>query len=113
MPTSLAHLLDDVLGTDLPIRVRAYDGTDIGPPDAPATLTISSPDALRRLVGAPGELGLARAFVAGDLEVDGDIFAVLALHDRLQGTHLGAAHLAALARHLGADALHRLHPPPE
>ena len=113
MPASLAHLLDDVLGPDLPVRIRAYDGTDLGPRDAPATLTICSPDALRRLVGAPGELGLARAYVAGDLEVDGDIFAVLALQDRLGGTHVGAAQLAAFARLLGTDVLHRLPPPPE
>ena len=113
MPTSLAHLLDDLLGPDLPVRVRAYDGTDVCPPDAAATLTICSPDALRRMVAAPGELGLARAYVAGDLEVDGDIFAVLSLHDRLPGTHLGTAQLARLARLLGTDALHRLSPPPE
>ena len=33
--------------------------------------------AVRRLLWAPGELGLARAFVAGDLDIDGDIFVVL------------------------------------
>ena len=33
--------------------------------------------AVRRLLWAPGELGLIRAFVAGDLDIDGDIFVVL------------------------------------
>jgi cyclopropane-fatty-acyl-phospholipid synthase len=36
-------------------------------------LVIRSRRALRRLVWAPGELGLARAFVTGDLDVDGDL----------------------------------------
>jgi cyclopropane-fatty-acyl-phospholipid synthase len=111
--TSLADLLDDVLGPDLPVRVCGYDGTDLGPPDAPATVQVRSPDALRRMVGAPGELGLARAYVAGDLDVEGDLFTVLALRDRLHGTHLGPSQLAAAARLVGTDGLHRLPAPPE
>jgi cyclopropane-fatty-acyl-phospholipid synthase len=33
--------------------------------------------AVRRLVWAPGELGLARAYVAGDIDLEGDVFATL------------------------------------
>jgi cyclopropane-fatty-acyl-phospholipid synthase len=42
-----------------------------------------SPDALRRLLWAPGELGLARAYVAGDIEVEGSIFDLLALRNSI------------------------------
>jgi cyclopropane-fatty-acyl-phospholipid synthase len=42
-------------------------------------LEVRSPDAVRRLLWAPGELGLARAFVEGDLSFRGDIFEMLAL----------------------------------
>jgi cyclopropane-fatty-acyl-phospholipid synthase len=42
-----------------------------------------SPDALRRLIYAPNELGMGRAYVAGEIEISGDIFDVLALRDRL------------------------------
>jgi cyclopropane-fatty-acyl-phospholipid synthase len=56
--------------------VRAYDGSRAGPVDAPAALVLRSPNALRRMVTAPGELGLGRAYVAGDLDVEGDLFAV-------------------------------------
>jgi len=50
------------LGSDLPVRIRAFDGTDIGPSDAATTLTVRSQDALARMVTATGELGLARAY---------------------------------------------------
>ena len=36
-------------------------------------LTIRNRRALRRLLWAPGELGLARAYVTGDIDVDGDL----------------------------------------
>lgn len=38
---------------------------------------LRSPRALRRLLWAPGELGLSRAYVSGDLDIDGDVFAAL------------------------------------
>ena len=67
----LGPLLVDLLGSDVPVRMVAYDGTDIGPRDAAATFTIHSPDALRRMVLAPGEPGLARAYIAGDITIGG------------------------------------------
>jgi cyclopropane-fatty-acyl-phospholipid synthase len=66
---ALAH---DALGTPVPLRVRAWDGSEAGPPDAP-TLHIRSRRALRHVLWSPGELGLARAYVSGDLDVDGDL----------------------------------------
>ena len=72
-----------LLGGDLPIAVTAFDGTRAGPPDAPATLDITSPDALQRMLSAPGELGLGRALVSGDLRIDGDLYAVLRLREQI------------------------------
>lgn len=68
----LAALVRDVAGVGLPVRVRAWDGSEAGPADAPV-LIIRSRRALRRLLWAPGELGLARAYVTGDIDVDGDL----------------------------------------
>ena len=59
----------DLWGQDLPVALRAYDGSHAGPNGAETTIEIRSPMALRRLLSAPGELGLARAYVAGDIEV--------------------------------------------
>jgi cyclopropane-fatty-acyl-phospholipid synthase len=59
-------------GFDLPVRVRAWDGSEAGPA-GPLTAVLRSPRALRRALWAPGELGLARAYVSGDLDVEGDL----------------------------------------
>lgn len=72
----LRSLAEQLLGSPLPVRIRAWDGSQSGPPDAPA-LVVRNRRALRRLLFKPGELGLARAWVAGDLDVEGDLYAVL------------------------------------
>jgi cyclopropane-fatty-acyl-phospholipid synthase len=77
----LTTLAEELLGAPLPVRLRAWDGSESGPPDAP-TLIIRNRRALRRLLWKPGELGLARAWVAGELDVEGDLYALL---DRLAG----------------------------
>jgi cyclopropane-fatty-acyl-phospholipid synthase len=59
-------------GFALPVRVRAWDGSEAGPAGAPV-MVLRSPLALRRIVWRPGELGLARAYVSGDLDVEGDL----------------------------------------
>ena len=41
--------------------------------DGAPVLIARSPRALRRLLWRPGELGLARAYISGDLDVDGDL----------------------------------------
>ena len=78
----LAPFLRLVVGTDVPVRFEFWDGTAIGPVDAVGTLRVRSADAVRRILWSPGELGVARAFVAGDLTVEGDLFLLLrTLHD--------------------------------
>jgi cyclopropane-fatty-acyl-phospholipid synthase len=70
----LGAAVSTVLGSpDLPWRLRAWDGSEAGPSEAPV-LVIRSPLALRRLMWAPGELGLARAYVAGDIDLADDVF---------------------------------------
>ncbi|MDX3186877.1 class I SAM-dependent methyltransferase [Streptomyces sp. MN03-5084-2B] len=76
MPHTTAHRLASfaakLLGGPLPVGLRTWDGTRAGPKDAP-TLVLRNRRALRRLLYAPGELGLARAYVTGDLDVEGDL----------------------------------------
>jgi cyclopropane-fatty-acyl-phospholipid synthase len=74
----LKSLVEQLLGAPLPVRIRAWDGSQAGPPGAP-TLVVRNRRAVRRLLWKPGELGLARAWVAGDLEIDGDIYTALDL----------------------------------
>ncbi|MDF3293705.1 SAM-dependent methyltransferase [Streptomyces silvisoli] len=77
----LLALAEGALGAPLPLRIRAWDGSEAGPPDAPL-LVLRHRRALRRLLWKPGELGLARAWVAGDIEVEGDLYETL---ERLSG----------------------------
>ncbi|AMW15349.1 cyclopropane-fatty-acyl-phospholipid synthase [Streptomyces qaidamensis] len=77
----LQGLFTQLLGAPLPVRIRAWDGSQAGPPGAP-TLVVRNRRALRRLLWKPGELGLARAWVAGDLDIEGDLYTTL---DRLAG----------------------------
>ncbi len=74
--TGVAHQLSAVVaplfGGELPVRLRAWDGSETGPADAP-TVVVADPAALRRLVYRPGELGLAQAYVTKEIDVEGDL----------------------------------------
>jgi cyclopropane-fatty-acyl-phospholipid synthase len=74
----LLELAEHALSTPFPLRVRAWDGSEAGPPGAPA-LVVHRRRALRRLLWRPGELGLVRAWVAGDVDIEGDLYTALDL----------------------------------
>ncbi|HET7140618.1 MAG TPA: cyclopropane-fatty-acyl-phospholipid synthase family protein [Arthrobacter sp.] len=74
----LANALAIVLGAaEIPLRLRAWDGSEAGPADAPL-IEFRSRRALRRILWSPGQLGLSRAYVAGEIDAPGDIFAAFA-----------------------------------
>ncbi|MET0234169.1 MAG: cyclopropane-fatty-acyl-phospholipid synthase family protein [Kibdelosporangium sp.] len=64
--------MERLLGAKLPIGVRAWDGSRAGSLDGPCVV-LKSRRALRHVLWQPGELGLARAYVTGDLDVEGDL----------------------------------------
>lgn len=101
------------LGPDLPVRIVAFDGTVVGPAQAKTTVTVHSPDALIRMVTAPGELGVGRAYVAGDISIDGDIYGLLDLRRRMPEVKLSPRQVAELVRVIGVRNLRRIPPPPE
>ena len=110
-------LLQAVLGGAPPVRFEFWDGSFAGPREGANVVKVQSPHALRRMMWSPGELGLGRAYVAGDLDVQGDVFTVLrtlqgaASNDAQLG--IGAAVSAlGVARKLGALG-RPLPPPPE
>ncbi|MFG2307788.1 class I SAM-dependent methyltransferase [Streptomyces sp. NPDC048566] len=74
----LKSLVEQLTGAPFPLRIRAWDGSQAGPPGAPA-LVVRNRRALRRLLWKPGELGLARAWVSGDLGIEGDLYTALDL----------------------------------
>jgi cyclopropane-fatty-acyl-phospholipid synthase len=70
--TAATRLASLVPGPPLPVRLRAWDGSVTGPDDGPE-LVIRDRRALRRLLWNPNELGLAQAYIAGELDVTGDL----------------------------------------
>ena len=110
---SLGSAITDVLGSDLPVRIRAYDGTDLGPRDAATTLTLRSPDAVIRMITSPGEVGIVRAYVAGDLCIDGNIYDALDLRRVLPGGRFSVRQLRSLVQQVELRNLRWLQPPPE
>jgi cyclopropane-fatty-acyl-phospholipid synthase len=109
----LASLLAGFVKGDLPIAIEAYDGSRAGPDDAPATVVIRSRDAVSRVLTRPGELGIARAYVAGDVDIEGDVFAVLGFADSAADLRFEPKLLVALLRETGLQGIKPLPPPPE
>lgn len=73
----VAEVFDRISGGDTGIEFRAYDGSRAGPPGAPNSVEVRTPRAVSYLVQSRGDLGLARAYITGDLEIHGDLFEVL------------------------------------
>lgn len=71
------------IGHDPPVTIRWWDGSSSGSSDSGTTIFIRSPDAVKRLIFTPGELALARSYVAGEIDIEGDIFEALQVRDAL------------------------------
>jgi cyclopropane-fatty-acyl-phospholipid synthase len=111
----LAEVFEKVAGPDAPVEFRAYDGSVAGPADAPVRITIRSPVAVSYLAQAPVSLGLARAYVSGHLDVDGDMYTALARMASAQQVELDPAARLRLLGQLGGPKLlyPRIPPPPQ
>ena len=73
-----------------PLPSAAYDGSRVGPDPAPATDRPALPDALATHRDRAGRArAVARAYVSGDLDLEGDMFAVLELRHHLEGLDVG------------------------
>ncbi len=95
---------------DRPFTVEFWDGTRLASSDGGGpTFRVRSPRAAAHVLRAPGQLGLGRAYVSGEIEVD-DIDAVIALLDGWQPPPLDGAAKRRLL--LGAVRAAGLNPPP-
>ena len=94
--TSAASLLEPIvgrlLGPEVPVAVRFWDGSSIGA--GATTVVVRSPEAIKHLLWAPNELGLGRAYVAGQLDLEGDIYDLLQL--KSEAPELGPRAIPAL-----------------
>ncbi len=112
---ALADVFERVAGPDAPVEFKAYDGSSAGPPGAPVRITVRSPVAVAYLAQAPGALGLARAYVSGHLDVEGDMYTALARMMQAQQADISPAGRLRLLRELGGPKLllPRIPPPPQ
>jgi cyclopropane-fatty-acyl-phospholipid synthase len=113
----LAEVLDLLTEGPIPFRFTAYDGSATGPADADVALDLRTPRGAAYLATAPGSLGMARAYVAGDLAVrgvhPGDPYPLLRLLGRLSWRRPDPVTLSRIARALGVPRLVPPPPPPQ
>jgi len=112
---ALAKVFEQIAGPDAPIEFRAYDGSQAGVAGAPVRITVRSPVALSYIAQAPGSLGLARAYVSGHLDLDGDMYTALARIVPAQRVSLDLTERLRILGELGGPKLlfPRVPPPPQ
>jgi cyclopropane-fatty-acyl-phospholipid synthase len=96
-PGALLGELESTL-PDRPFTVEMWDGSRLPPTngDGGPSFRVRSPQAIAHALRAPGQLGIGRAYVAGDLEVD-DLDAVMGLLEGWKPPPLDRAAKAKLA----------------
>ncbi len=99
---ALAQLFSRVVGDDVPVEFRAYDGSRAGQVGADVRVEIRAPLALSHVAAAPGALGLARAYITGSIDVAGDLHTALAGFPELSLDDIPLAARAELAARLAA-----------
>jgi len=115
---TLAEIVEILTKGKMHLRFSAYDGSVVGPPDSAVGLHLKTPRGATYLATAPGELGLVRAYVAGDLEGvgvhPGDPYPLLhGLAENLKFYRPSIPQLAHIARSLGAGIMRPIAPPPQ
>src|ERR1700756_2954107 len=116
---SMAEILEIFAATGRhPLKFTAYDGSTAGSEDAVLGLNLCSPRGATYLATAPGELGLARAYVSGDLQTygvhPGDPYQLLkTLTDRVEFKRPSARVMANVVRAVGVERMVPVAPPPE
>ncbi len=91
-----------VLLEDIPrdFAIRLWNGY-VSPPepgrDARFTLVINNPGALWRALVPPGDLSMGEAYIYGDIDIEGDIYGVFDLAERIHAKLKSPASLSRLA----------------
>lgn len=117
-PMTVGEAVGLLLGPQQELRIEAYDGSALGPQDAPMTLRLKRPRAVAYVAGAPSSLGFARAYVAGDLDVEGvhpgDPYDLLrAVEALMEPMRPSPAEAVRVVRSFGRLALSMPAPPPQ
>ncbi len=112
---TVAQMAGAVSAGPLPFRLTAFDGSEVGPADTPG-LHIRNRHALNYILTAPGDLGLARAYIAGDMDITGvhpaNPYPFLRLmDDELRLRRPSPVEIVDLVRSAGLSSLKPVSPP--
>ena len=115
---SVGEALDRLMVGGVPFRFTAYDGSTAGPDDSPIHVRLLNERGLSYILSSPGDLGMARAYVAGDLEMEGappgnPYEAMVLLQNNLRFRMPSPTEAFQLARGIGLGTLLPPEPPPQ
>ena len=73
-----------------PLRFRLWDGTvvRVGPGECGFAIVFHSPDAFRRILRRPTPLRFGEAYIGGEVDIDGDMFAAMAAATDVEALHV-------------------------
>ncbi len=115
---TIGEAVGSLMRDGMPVRFTAYDGSSAGPPDADIHLDLLTQRGLSYIMTAPGDLGLARAYVSGDLDINGvhpgdpyPLMTLLQNHTKFRRPAPGE--LIGIVRALGLSNLKPPPPPPQ
>jgi len=109
----LAEVFSLVVPPERGVAFRAYDGSSAGPADAKVTLEVRNRRAVEYIASSPNQLGLARAYVNGDLEIIGDAYDAMAALYPFPKIELSLADKLRIGRTFLPYAMKRPAPPPQ
>ncbi|AGF71564.1 SAM-dependent methyltransferase [Corynebacterium halotolerans] len=118
-PMSVAEMIDALITPPNPFRWEAFDGSATGPEDAKYTVRLTRPEGLAYIATNPGDVGLARAWMTGGLELEGEHLAhPYGIFDSLRDLYdqfrkPDAATMIRLVRSLRAKGALQIQPIPE
>jgi cyclopropane-fatty-acyl-phospholipid synthase len=115
---TIGDAISRLMPAGVPFRFTAYDGSTAGPQDSPFHVHLENERGLSYLLTAPGDLGVVRAYVSGDLTVHGvhpgDPYELMARLQHEVGMSLpSAAEAFQIVRGLGWSHLKPPPPPPQ
>ena len=107
----LATAFATVVPADRGVGFRGYDGSEFNTIGSQVIMEIKTPRAMQYLAGAPNQLGLARAYVSGDMEIHGSAYEFLRRLYPMSLDHVSWRARTKMAREFLPFALARPEPP--
>lgn len=109
----VAEMFEAVVGSNSPVAIRAFDGSESGSSQARAVINVKSERAVQYLATAPSDLGLARAYVTGEIDIEGDVFEAIYSLATNSPNGVPLSEKIALARGVGLKNFRRPPIPPQ